>query len=59
MRPQISARFSIGFHMKYIPLTNLVFSVRTVSQRPNFFPLVYGPITKRAGYKSTGKIGDP
>ena len=33
-----------------LPITNLVFSVRTVSYRPSFFPLIYG---------STGKNEDP
>ena len=39
----------------YIPLTNLVFSVRTVSYGPSFFPLIYGPSAKPAGHKSTVK----
>ena len=43
----------------YIPLTNLVFLVRTVSYGPSIFPFAYGPSAKRAGYKSTGKNEDP
>ena len=42
-----------------IPLTNLVFSVRTVSYGPSFFPLIYGPSATRAGHKSTGNNEDP
>ena len=30
-----------------IPLTNVVYSVRTVSYGPRFFPLIYGPSAKR------------
>ena len=37
----------------YILLTNLVFSVRTISYGPSFFPFnsIYGPSTKRVGHK--------
>ena len=42
-----------------IPLTNVVYSVRTVSYVPSFFPFAYGPSAKRAGHKSTEKNEDP
>ena len=37
-------------------LTYLVFSVRSVSYGPRFFPLMYGPRPSRLGHTSTGKI---
>ena len=43
----------------YIPLINLVFSVRSVSYGPSFLPLIYGPSAKRVGHESTGKNEDP
>ena len=33
-----------------IPLTNLVFSVCTVSYGPSFIPSIYDPSAKRAGF---------
>ena len=42
-------------NMLYIPLTDLVFSVGTVSYGPIVFPLIDGPCTKPAGHQSTAK----
>ena len=44
-----------------IKLTYLLlseFNVRTVSYRPSFTMLIYGPSGKLAGHKSTGKNED-
>ena len=43
----------------YIPLTSLVFSVRTVNYGPSFFSSIYGPGAKRADHKSMEKNEDP
>ena len=37
----------------YLLLTE--FKVRTISNRPSFFPLIYGPSAKPVGHKSQGE----
>ena len=49
----------IGMIFLYLYLLLTEFEVRTVSYGPSFFPLIYGPSAKRAGYESTGKNEDP
>ena len=44
-----------AYYLSYKYLLLAEFSVRTVNYGPRFFPSIYGPSAKRAGYKSIEK----